>query len=280
MISIILVGAFGRMGKAVEEAARAADDIHIKARIGRPGEVGASVSGPATAAPVYLEQRPSVSAGLASASAGDELPRVAAAGDVVIEFSSPEGTRNAAQACVESGAALVSGTTGLSPADEAGIREAARRVPVLRAANFSLGVLALRRALLAALVALPKDWDIELVERHHRGKADSPSGTALLLAREAARVRGLTEAAFRFGREGRVGARPRHEIGVHALRGGSWVGDHTVLLAGTGEWLELRHVAQDRSAFAHGVLAAARFVAGATPGLYTLEDVLSHGREG
>jgi len=148
-------------------------------------------------------------------------------------------------------------------------------VAVLRAANFSLGVAALKRALGAALAGLPRSWDVEIVERHHRRKVDSPSGTALMLAAEAARRRGSPGMAVRSGRQGRVGPRPAEEIGVHALRGGTWVGDHAVILAGEGEWIELRHVAEDRAAFAHGVLAAARFVARATPGLYTVDDLLA-----
>jgi 4-hydroxy-tetrahydrodipicolinate reductase len=176
--------------------------------------------------------------------------------------------------CAERGASLVSGTTGLSREDEASLSQAAQKVAVLRAANFSLGVAALRRALEAALRALPAGWDIEIVERHHRQKADSPSGTALALADIALAARGLERGALRHGREGRVGVRPAEEIGMHAVRGGSWVGDHAVLLAGAGEWLELRHVAQDRTAFAYGALAAATFVADAAPGLYTLDHVL------
>src|SRR5262249_38326687 len=161
---------------------------------------------------------------------------------------------------------------------ERALTEAAAAVVVVRAANFSLGLAALRRALAATLSTLP-DWDIEIVERHHRAKADSPSGSALLLARDAAAARGRTaEPGVRFGREGRTGPRPAGEIGVHAVRGGTWVGDHAVLLAGEGEWLELRHVAQDRVAFAHGALAAARFAARrSAPGLYNIDDVLSDG---
>ena len=153
------------------------------------------------------------------------------------------------------------------------MRETARSVAVLRAANFSLGVLALRRALAAAIGVVP-NWDVEIIERHHRGKQDSPSGTALHLAREIAAERGEAETVLRHGREGRIGTRPATEIGMHALRGGSWVGDHLVVLAGPGETVELRHVAQDRAAFAHGVLAAARFVATARPGFFTLDDVV------
>lgn len=196
-------------------------------------------------------------------------------GDVVVEFSSPQGCREAARACAARGAALVSGTTGLLAEDEAALRDAAKTIAVVRASNFSLGVAALRRALSAALRGLA-GWDIEIVERHHRGKADSPSGTALTLANDAAAARGLTaERVLRFGRHGRVGPRSADEIGVHAIRGGTWIGDHSVLVAGEGEWLELRHVAQDRLAFAHGALAAARFAAGRKEaGLYNIEDVL------
>jgi 4-hydroxy-tetrahydrodipicolinate reductase len=208
----------------------------------------------------------------------DSLDGNVAAGDVVVDFSAGPGTREAARVCAARGAALVSGTTGLEREVEDALRAASARVAVLRAANFSLGVAALRRALDATLVALPGSWDIEIVERHHRGKADSPSGTALVLAEDAAARRGWEARPLRFGREGRVGPRPAAEIGVHSIRGGTWVGDHTVLLSGEGEWIELRHVASDREAFAHGALAAARYVATTPAGFYTMDDVLHPSR--
>jgi 4-hydroxy-tetrahydrodipicolinate reductase len=237
------------MGQAVAQALAADPAFTLKACVDRDGNT-------ARAPGVWI----------------DSPSEVLTRGDVAIEFSSPDGCREAAVLCGARGAALVSGTTGLSAEDESRVREAARTVPVLRASNFSMGVLALRRAVAAALAAVP-GWDVEIVERHHRRKADSPSGTALTIAREVAAARGWSDAALRFGREGRVGERPVDEVGIHAVRGGSWVGDHAVLLAGAGEWLELRHVAQDRAAFAHGALAAARFVATAPPGLYTLDNV-------
>jgi 4-hydroxy-tetrahydrodipicolinate reductase len=126
----------------------------------------------------------------------------------------------------------------------------------------------------AALESLPEEWDVEIVERHHRLKRDSPSGTALTLASDVRTARGFSEQAIRNGRVGAVGPRPRAEVGVHALRGGTWVGDHLILLAGDGESLELRHVAQDRAAFAQGALAAARFLTKAGAGWFTMEDVL------
>ena len=236
------------MGRSVAETAAGDPGFHLKAGVDRTAPI----------------------AGFAAW--GERLEEFLASGVVVIDFSDRAGTLEAARACAARGAALVSGTTGLLEGDEEALRAAAGRVAVLRAANFSLGVLALRRAISAALTMLPT-WDIEIVERHHRNKQDSPSGTALQLARESAAVRGYPESALRHGRVGHLGTRAAKEVGIHAVRGGSWVGDHTVLLAGPGEWVELRHVAQDRTAFAHGALAAARFVSSAGPGFYTLDDV-------
>jgi 4-hydroxy-tetrahydrodipicolinate reductase len=252
MIPLVIVGAAGRMGLAVEQAVAATPGFVIKARVDRPASQPPGGGWTAEAASVL------------------------GPGDVAVEFSSPEACAALATHCAARSAGLVSGTTGLDDAQEGAVRAAARHVAVVRAANFSLGVAVLRRTLQAALELLPRDWDVEIVERHHRLKADSPSGTALALAHEAAARRG--EGAPRFGRErGRTGPRPAGEIGVHAVRGGTWAGDHAVLLAGEGEWLELRHVVQDRLAFAQGALLAAKFVAGAAPGLYTLEDVLAAG---
>src|SRR6185295_18837656 len=157
-----------------------------------------------------------------------DLAAVLAAGDVVVEFSGPVGAVAAARVCAERGAALVSGATGLDATQEEAMRQAGTRVPVLRATNFSVGVLALRRGLRALLAAIP-EWDVEIVERHHRGKKDSPSGTALTLAGDVQEGRGLAASSLRHGREGSVGPRPAAEIGMHAVRGGSWVGDHAVL---------------------------------------------------
>ena len=251
MIDVVLLGAAGRMGVAVQAAAAAAADFRFTALVD------------------LARFHPAGAAGWST-----DLATVVKPGDVVVDFSSADGVRVAAAVCAAKGAALVSGSTGLAEADQALLQEAARRVPVLRANNFSLGVAALRVALRAALAAVPGSWDVEIVERHHRLKKDSPSGTALTLAGDVRAARGWPASALRHGRDGLVGPRPGPELGVHAVRGGTWVGDHQVLLAGEGEWLELRHVAQDRSAFAQGALAAARFLVKAAPGEYTMEDVL------
>lgn len=255
MIRIILNGAAGRMGRAVAAAASGADGLTLAACVDVPGV-------------------PAVG----DAPWGHDLASVVRGGDVVVDFSGPAGARQAGTVCAAAGAALVTGSTGLAAADEQTLADAATRVAVLRANNFSLGVAALRVALKAALAAVPATWDVEIVERHHRLKKDSPSGTAVTLASDIRAARGLPPDAVRHGREGLVGPRPAGELGVHAVRGGTWVGDHQILLAGEGEWLELRHVAQDRAAFAHGAVAAARFVASAGAGLWTLEDVLRSGR--
>ncbi|NOT35195.1 MAG: 4-hydroxy-tetrahydrodipicolinate reductase [Candidatus Eisenbacteria bacterium] len=247
MISLVVVGASGRMGRAVLEAALEDGSIEVAAAVSR-SDPGLGVKWESS------------------------LEAAIRPGRVVIEFSTPEVAGEVARRCGAQAVPLVSGTTALTSEYEALISATARSSAVLRSANFSLGLLALRRALETALRALP-EWDVEIVERHHRGKADSPSGTALRLAADVAALRGWDERAFRHGREGRVGTRHDAEIGLHAVRGGSWVGDHSVLIAGAGEALELRHTVQDRSAFAHGALRAAKFVAHAPAGLYTLEAI-------
>ena len=249
MTRIVLLGAAGRMGRAVREAA-AVRGLTVKACVDR-------AENPAGTPGVWR----------------NDLAGAVERGDVVVEFSTPAACREAAQVCSAAGAALVSGTTGLSAEEEAAVKSAAGRVAVVRAANFSLGVAILRRALAAAIAAVPKSWDVEIVERHHRNKVDSPSGTALLLATDVTRGRGFGDGSVKSGRTGKTGVRPQEEVGVASVRGGGWIGDHEVLLAGESEWLELRHVASERTAFAYGALTAAEFAAGASPGLYSMDDV-------
>lgn len=239
------------MGRAVRAAAEGAHDLRIAALV--------------DASQHHVAGEPGWTA---------DLTRAVERGDVVVDFSSADGARVAAAVCAAKGAALVSGSTGLREEDATLLQEAARKTAVLRASNFSLGVAALRVALRAALASVPFSWDVEIVERHHRLKKDSPSGTALTLAADVRAARSLPETALRHGRSGLIGPRSSSEIGMHAVRGGTWVGDHQVLLSGESEWIELRHVAQDRGAFAQGALAATRFLVDAAPGMYTLEDVL------
>ncbi len=205
-----------------------------------------------------------------------DLAAVAAAADVFVDFSGHNSTAGNAPRIAGWGKALVVGTTGLSLEEKANVETAALKIPVVMAPNMSLGV-----NLLCALVEQAartlkeKGYDIEIIERHHRRKKDSPSGTAIGLGEAAARGMGwdLKQAAIH-GRSGLVGERPAGQIGFHAVRGGDIVGDHTVLFAADGECLELSHRATSRDAFATGALRAAVWVVGQPPGFYTMKDVL------
>ena len=195
--------------------------------------------------------------------------------DVVIDFSLPEGTVRCAKLCAQSGMAMVAGTTGLDDAQLAKLRETARAVPVVFAPNMSVGVNLLMRLVGDVAKALGDAYDIEIVEMHHRFKKDAPSGTALGLAQAIAKATGRDlKSDGVFGRAGAVGARKSREIGIHAVRGGDVVGDHTVTFATLGERVELSHKAGSRDTFARGALRAARFVVGRKPGLYSMADVL------
>jgi 4-hydroxy-tetrahydrodipicolinate reductase len=202
-----------------------------------------------------------------------EVGAIARAGaDVVIDFSAPVVTLALAHVSAAAGAALVSGTTGLGEDARAALDAASRQVPVLWEPNMSLGVHVLAKLAAQASAALA-DWDVEIVETHHRAKIDAPSGTALRLAQA---VRGARDAASHLvhGREGKPGPRAAPEIGMHAVRGGDVLGDHTVHLFGGGERIELTHRATHRDVFARGALRAARWLTGRAPGRYALGDVL------
>jgi 4-hydroxy-tetrahydrodipicolinate reductase len=192
--------------------------------------------------------------------------------EVVVDFSTPEGLTEALPQL--GGSALVTGTTGLGPAAADLLLERSALAPVLTAPNFSTGVTLLLDLARRAASALP-DYDIEVVEAHHRGKVDAPSGTALALAKAAARGRGvdLEEHAI-FGREGRTGPRGIGDIGIHAVRMGDVVGEHQVWLAGRGDRVLLGHTATSRATFAEGALRAARWIRGKPPGSYAMQDVL------
>lgn len=197
--------------------------------------------------------------------------------DAVIDFSSPAGTSALASSMPTGSAAWVIGTTGLEEDHQDAIRKVASSNAVVQAPNMSLGVNVLLSLVRQAAAALyTQEYDIEIIERHHRMKKDSPSGTALGLGEAAAEGAGLDlPQVSQHGREGkRSDDRPREEIGFHAVRGGDFVGDHTVVLAGDGECVELSHRATRRETFALGALRAARWAAGQPPGLYTMQDVL------
>jgi 4-hydroxy-tetrahydrodipicolinate reductase len=205
-----------------------------------------------------------------------DIAALAAASDVVVDFSHASAAAGNARAVAEAGCAYVIGTTGLSAADEAVLAAAASRIPVVYAANFSPGVnlvLALAERMAAALPA--EGYDAEILEMHHRQKVDAPSGTAIAIGRAVARGRGhALEGHMESGRDGHTGARATGAIGFAALRGGQVVGEHRLLFAAGTEHIALTHRAFDRRAFATGAVRAARWVHGREPGLYGMADVL------
>ena len=195
--------------------------------------------------------------------------------DAVLDFTSPKATTVFAGLAAQARIVHVIGTTGFTPDDEAKIAAAARHATIVKSGNMSLGVNLLAVLVREAARALDADFDIEILEMHHRHKVDAPSGTALLLAGAAAAGRDIALAEHSLGsRDGVTGPRPRGAIGFAALRGGSVVGDHSVILAGPGERVTLSHQAEDRAIFARGALRAALWARGRKPGLYSMRDVL------
>ncbi len=211
----------------------------------------------------------------AEVDAGDDFAAALARCDAVIDFSATHITPQVAQACAEAGKVLVIGTTGHELAEREQINLAAKTIPLVFYPNFRIGVNTLFWLTRKATEILGPGFDLEVVEMHHRLKKDSPSGTARHLAEILAEVRRLDYAeAARHGRAGLVGERTTDEIGVHAIRGGDVVGDHTVIYAAPGERLELVHKASSRDTFARGALRAAKWASRQSAGLYDMQDVL------
>ncbi len=206
----------------------------------------------------------------------DDLSATLMKADVAVAFVNvPSASVDQARACAAASKPLVVGTTGMTPDQEARCRDAARSIPVVKATNFSIGVTVLLQLVQETAKLLGPSFDIEIIESHHNLKKDAPSGTALSLAQAAAKARGIDlEKNARHGRKGLVGERPPTEIGIHAIRAGDIVGQHTVLFGGIGETLELGHRAQSRDTFALGALRAAKWIVGQPPGYYTMRDVL------
>ncbi|MBX3745501.1 MAG: 4-hydroxy-tetrahydrodipicolinate reductase [Verrucomicrobiae bacterium] len=241
MTKILINGSKGRMGQALLTCAARTSDLLVTAGI----------------------------------DVGDDLSAALPGTDVLIDFSFHSVTPKVVRLCAERGIAAVVGTTGLGETEKTALHEAASRIPIVFATNFSTGVNTLFWLTRKAAEILGPSFDLEVVEMHHRHKKDAPSGTATTLLETLAAVRQWQlDQVLRHGRAGIVGERPSAEIGVHALRGGDVVGDHTVIYAGNGERLELTHKASSRETFATGALRAARWVFGKPPGLYDMQDVL------
>ena len=206
---------------------------------------------------------------------GDDLAPLVPGCDVVVDFSSHDATLDVVRLCAAHGKAVVIGTTGHSESEKAAIRACAVKIPTVWSGNYSTGVNALFWLTRKAAEMLGPDFDLEIVEMHHRFKKDAPSGTAATLAEILADVRGLqVQEALRHGRSGMPGERTRTEIGMHSLRGGDVMGDHTVVFAAAGERVELTHKVSSRDTLANGALRAAAWVVSKPPGIYTMQDVL------
>jgi 4-hydroxy-tetrahydrodipicolinate reductase len=240
MTRIIITGAKGRMGQTLVACAKNFRELQIGAQIDM----------------------------------GDDLPAAAAQGDVVVDFSSHTATADIAGVCARHKKALVIGTTGHTNAERNEILKFKTKIPMVWTANFSTGVNTLFWLTRKAAEILGPDFDLEITEMHHRMKMDAPSGTAKMLAQILAEVRKQhLDKVARHGRLG-IGERAPGEIGIHSLRGGDVVGDHTVIFATNGERVELTHKASSRDTFANGALRAAIWVAKQKPGLYGMQDVL------
>ncbi|MEQ8193510.1 MAG: 4-hydroxy-tetrahydrodipicolinate reductase [Rhodospirillales bacterium] len=263
-MKIGIVGCAGRMGRMLVGEVLNQDGLELAGGSESPGhaalgqDIAALAGAPACGLTVI-----------------DSAAAVFADADAVVDFTVPAVTQTHAKLAAEHGAALVIGTTGLSNDDQRAVEAAAKTVPVVQAANMSVGVNVLLGLLERAAGLLGEEYDIEIVEMHHRHKVDAPSGTALALGRAAAAGRkvDLEKASVR-GRDGITGARKKGTIGFASLRGGDVAGDHSVIFAADGERVELTHKASSRAVFATGAIRAARWTEGRAAGLYSMRDVL------
>ena len=264
-MGLVVVGAAGRMGQTLIRTVNAISGARVVGAIERAGSpaLGRDAGELAGIGPLGV------------AITDDPLP-VFAKADGVLDFSTPAATVEFAGYAAQARIAHVIGTTGCTAEDDAKIGAAARHAPIVKSGNMSLGVNLLAVLVEQAARALdPGDFDIEIIEMHHRHKVDAPSGTALLFGQAAAAGRGIGLAGHSVRvRDGHTGARPEGAIGFASLRGGSVVGDHSVILAGTGERIVLTHIAEDRAIFARGAIKAALWAHHRKPGLYSMLDVL------
>ena len=261
---IVVTGVSGRMGRMLVELVCASDRMRLVGAIERPGSdwLGRDLGEAMGRAPLGVTVTDDAVAAIAPAQA-------------VIDFTSPAASVGFAELTAQARAVHVIGTTGFSADDLRKLAAAARHAPIIRAGNMSLGVNLLTSLARKVAAALDEDWDIEVVETHHRHKVDAPSGTALMLGQAAAEGRGATLDELRTpAREGMTGARTRGTIGFSAIRGGDVVGEHDLIFAAAGERVILRHIATDRAIFARGALRAALWGQDKGPGEYDMMDVL------
>jgi 4-hydroxy-tetrahydrodipicolinate reductase len=255
-LKVVVAGAGGKMGQALIEGVLADASLQLAAALDTKGS-------------------PAVGRDVGGVKVSSDVAKAVAAGDVLIDFTRPEGTIAHLNACARAGKSIVIGTTGISEPLRKAILQAARKIPIAMSPNFAVGVNAVFKLAEVAAGILGDGFDVEIVEAHHRHKVDAPSGTALKLGEiiAASLKRDLKKDA-KHGREGDTGVRPARQIGFHAIRGGDIVGEHTVIFAGTGERVEVTVRSQSRMTYALGALRAAKFVRGRRAGLYDMNDVL------
>jgi 4-hydroxy-tetrahydrodipicolinate reductase len=261
---VAVAGASGRMGRAIIHAVADTRGVELCAAIERHGhaDLGRDAGELAGISPLGVAVTHDAGAAMGAA-------------DVWIDFTAPEAATHAAQLGQSHGIAMVIGTTGLSDAQRATIERAAEKIPVVLSSNMSVGVNLLCKLVVDAARALGPAFDVEIVELHHRSKKDAPSGTALMLAQALAGAMGRTlKTDAVYGRQGQIGPRGDHELGVLAVRGGDVIGEHTTYFLGQGERIELVHRATSRETFARGAVRAALWTAGRPAGLYDMQDVL------
>ena len=255
-IKVAVAGAGGKMGQTLIEGVRADKSLVLAAALDVKGS-------------------PALGTSIGGIKVGSDPARAIAAADVLIDFTRPEGTVAHLEVCARLGKSAVIGTTGFPEPLKKAILQAGRRIPIAMSPNFAVGVNAVFKLAEVAAGILGNDFDVEIVEAHHRNKVDAPSGTALKLGEiiASALKRDLKKEA-RHGREGDTGVRPARQIAFHAIRGGDIVGEHTVIFAGAGERVELTIRSQSRMTYALGALRAAKYLRGRKPGLYDMNDVL------
>lgn len=264
MLKVAILGAAGRMGRTILACLAETEQMRLVGAVTEPADPALGLDA-------------AENAGLAAAGVvlTDDRSQALHGAQVAIDFTLPAATEANLRACEENGTALVIGTTGLTDRHHAMLKAAAHNIPLVYARNMSVGVNVFMELVARAARALGDDYDVEIIEAHHRNKVDAPSGTALELGERVAAEKGrrLEDLAVR-GRDGVTGPRVPGTIGFSAIRGGNIVGEHTVLFVSAEEQLEFRHRAQDRKTFARGALRAAAWVAGRAPGLYSMSDVL------
>jgi 4-hydroxy-tetrahydrodipicolinate reductase len=266
MINAVVTGAAGRMGSRIINVLSTSDGIRLSAAIERKAHplVGQNSNGPA-----------GLPADRAATVITDDLTAALKGGDVLIDFTHPETSLEHVKYCADMGKPVVVGTTGFTKEQIGEIYRLVQKIPCVLSPNMSIGVNLCFKILAEVAKTIGEDYDMEIVEAHHRMKKDAPSGTAMKMAQVIAQAvnRNLEEVGV-YARKGMIGERSKKEIGIQTLRAGDIVGEHTVMFAGKGERIEITHRAHSRDTFAAGAVRAAKWVVGKKPGLYDMQDVL------